>query len=1378
MGGAPKHTALTAGFEPAWDERSTPAERAHESGIMVRSIPKWIILSILSLLVMAALLSLLLRFAVSLPSGQRYLLGILQSRGGKFLEQQVRIGKIETDLFFRLKVRDVGIFQERRGQTIPFLNIGQATIRYNIFGLLLRKFTMESINIRDLKVTVIADSTGNTNIPLVGKKHAPPPKNRPGPIEFRVRKISMTNSILRYLDRSIPIDAELAGASGELSAAFTEGWSFRVSADSIRFAYKAEKLAVTRIRAKGNWSGNGLRLERAAANFPGILMTGENLVYRTGPDSLLSGDFRLTGDPGAIFAFTRATVARGLPRMNGAVDMRVGLGGSPGNPRFTVVFAAPVFHVAGVRMENGYVRGSWANPVVEVDSLSLNALGGNVYGRGTLNTRTFLAENVSLFFRNLDVRRMGRLAGVSSYRGILGGWIGGGGYVNDPGKLRAAVNFSVRGPEYLNRRIPDMRGKATLSGGTAEAAVSAGELKITAGGRIDRDRMNGGFSLDIRRLSDFAELLGSSEVTGRIAARGTINGALSSPAIQATVSGDSIAYARFPLNSLHGEVEWRNGAISFSDLRMSGRIASFAELGYPLHVNGLSGGMRYSGVIDGPLNAPRGEITVDMANPSYQGVFFDKGRLSATVHGDTVSVVNASLENGSVRVLASGALDYHRLAGSAAIDFLEKTDGPGSSPAGRVSALFNLGERDAVSASISGEDVSLPFFRNFLTVLSEAAGTLNFHGTVGGGMKNPEAGLAFSILKPGFRTTYLDSLRGELSLRDGLVLVKPLEMFREDSRSILEGSLEMEKTDSLYRITRNTPVQGTIRGEKLRLAYIEDIVPGIDHLDGNASYDISFGGDLSDPHPSGTMTITGLSVSMAGKTPSITGVDILTALRDDTVTINIRNGMILREPFSIDALVNYTPAGFGGNIDFSLAGAKALNVSGDVSGDHLRVTTRVEALDLSMMSAFLPFVGNVSGVMNSDITITGTLKNPQPNGTLSISGLNLDIPEVDMPIRDGIVRLGISPNRVVIDTMLVKSRKGSIRISGTVSDIFSESTAGDLRAVIDNLQIKKKNSFDVMVNSARLTFAGAGNDFLLEGKTNLGESKVISDFTVKSLLQRLAVPEGPQKPPPEFMKNIRLDVLVGSGEKLSIDNSLVNVRMRADIELIGTLAEPYILGAVTLNDGEVRYLDRTFKITEGSLDFTDRTKLNPALNIQAQATVTSFQAFESEPYVITLSVTGTMEEPAFALTSDPELDKPNIISLLTLGVTRQQVGIGTAAGDTTSSFQDVLKKRAELLTSQQIGGYLGSHLEDMLGLEGVMIEGNLFDINGEQGGPRIIASKRISDTVEVTSITTLGRLGDQGIRVNYSVTEKVTLQGETDSQGRSGFDVMYRLRFR
>jgi translocation and assembly module TamB len=338
---------------------------------------------------------------------------------------------------------------------------------------------------------------------------------------------------------------------------------------------------------------------------------------------------------------------------------------------------------------------------------------------------------------------------------------------------------------------------------------------------------------------------------------------------------------------------------------------------------------------------------------------------------------------------------------------------------------------------------------------------------------------------------------------------------------------------------------------------------------------------------------------------------------------------------------------------------------------------------------------------------------------------------------------------------------------------------GELQARINNILVRKKNEFSILIDNANLFFSKTGaEDYILKGRIGLGESRLTADLTVDDMIRRLTSPRRSEKPPPEIFRQTALDMIIEGGKKIFIDNNLAKIELGTDLQIVGTFAVPVVLGSVEAIEGEIYYLDREFKITEGTIDFADRTQMNPRLNIQAETTVTSYQAFGDEKYTITIALTGNLQKPDFALSSSPPLDRPNIVSLLTLGVTREQVGIGSASNDTTAVLNDVLRQRAEVLASQQISGYLGRQIEGMLGLERVTIDGNLFNFGEKGQGPRVTAAQQLSDDIQLIYTTSMTNLNDLGFRILYDVSNNISLRGETSSQGRTGFDVLYRLRFR
>jgi hypothetical protein len=146
------------------------------------------------------------------------------------------------------------------------------------------------------------------------------------------------------------------------------------------------------------------------------------------------------------------------------------------------------------------------------------------------------------------------------------------------------------------------------------------------------------------------------------------------------------------------------------------------------------------------------------------------------------------------------------------------------------------------------------------------------------------------------------------------------------------------------------------------------------------------------------------------------------------------------------------------------------------------------------------------------------------------------------------------------------------------------------------------------------------------------------------------------------------------------------------------------------------------------------------------------------------------------LLSDPPEDKANILSLLTVGTTREHL-VGKDAEGKDASTSGILWERAQSLSSQRIAGYTSRKVGGFLGLEQFTIEGNLFRFDNSWG-PQLLASKKISPRMEITYTTTVGHSNENSFRLDYLLSKHFSLEGQTDQQGRSGMNLKYRLRLK
>ena len=163
-------------------------------------------------------------------------------------------------------------------------------------------------------------------------------------------------------------------------------------------------------------------------------------------------------------------------------------------------------------------------------------------------------------------------------------------------------------------------------------------------------------------------------------------------------------------------------------------------------------------------------------------------------------------------------------------------------------------------------------------------------------------------------------------------------------------------------------------------------------------------------------------------------------------------------------------------------------------------------------------------------------------------------------------------------------------------------------------------------------------------------------------------------------------------------------------------------------------------------------------------------------YLITLKVSGAIDQLIVELSSDPVLERADIVSLLTLGATREQL-TGSSLERDDPSKTEILLDRVGELSSRKVSGYISKSIASGTGLEDVSIEGNLFQF-GKSWGPRLVASKRITDRMEVIYSTNVGHFNEKNVRVDYRLSKYFWIESETDQRGKAGLDLKYKIKLK
>ena len=95
-----------------------------------------------------------------------------------------------------------------------------------------------------------------------------------------------------------------------------------------------------------------------------------------------------------------------------------------------------------------------------------------------------------------------------------------------------------------------------------------------------------------------------------------------------------------------------------------------------------------------------------------------------------------------------------------------------------------------------------------------------------------------------------------------------------------------------------------------------------------------------------------------------------------------------------------------------------------------------------------------------------------------------------------------------------------------------------------------------------------------------------------------------------------------------------------------------LFGHADIERGEVTFEGRRYRITRGTIDFTNPTRIEPFFDVEAETNV----RVPGQTYRVTVAFAGTSEQLRPTLSSDPPLPTADVLALLFSDVARRHAG--------------------------------------------------------------------------------------------------------------------------
>jgi translocation and assembly module TamB len=257
--------------------------------------------------------------------------------------------------------------------------------------------------------------------------------------------------------------------------------------------------------------------------------------------------------------------------------------------------------------------------------------------------------------------------------------------------------------------------------------------------------------------------------------------------------------------------------------------------------------------------------------------------------------------------------------------------------------------------------------------------------------------------------------------------------------------------------------------------------------------------------------------------------------------------------------------------------------------------------------------------------------------------------------------------------------------------------------------------------------------------------------------------EQPIGVPSPTASKIRLDIRITSVPPVRLETRDLRLVGDVDVRLQGTVANPVQVGTIHLLSGEGVFRGNRYRLIRGDLSLTNPLRTQATLDLEAQTRV--------QRYDLTVDISGPFDRLKSAYRSDPPLPTADILSLLALGYSKQQVEMSTVAGHPYPSVG------ASALVSEALSSQVSGRIERLFGVSRIKVDPNVGE-PGYGSGARVTVEQQVTRDFTLTYVTNTAASQYRIIQFEWAVSDKVSLIGVRDQNGIFGLEFKFRQRFK
>ncbi len=1227
------------------------------------------------------------------------------------------------------------------GRQQPLLTVSRVRIELKLLSLLHKQVAIQELMIDRPAVYIYTNRSGRTNLPVS------PQENGNTSVNLQIRKLTVRDGLLVYDDQQIPLSAELHEVQSHIVFDTAEGSykgqiaydlgqvqttgvrTFEHKAD-LHFIANASRLTVERLKLSTLHSQ--LSLHGQLSNFTDPVLVGE---YE---GSIVGDDVR--------WILKNPAVPTGEIAVQGRVEYRnsqgqtftdrTSLQGSLQGAALSVPTGQSHILVRNVRSDYRLQSGA-----LHVEHIQGEVFGGHLTSDSDVIDLARNRGQVHYMLRDASMEQLANeLAGKAPRAVRLAGTAeidGDASWTNGVRTLKATAHATMRGPAdlQLDPNAVPVNGEVDLDYDTQRNRTSFGDSHLQTGnttldfsGVLSRDsilnvRLR---TKDLHQLSGLLAISAGSDIGKNIAAydfhgeadfTGKISGSLTSPHVSGQLSGTDIHFEDTKWNSVRAHIALDPSSFALDDGVLTGSTKEH------LRISGRAKLSDWSLQPDAPIsvNAQVQDVSADdlqhLAGTSYP--------ISGLVNGQLFLHGSQQHPSGRGHIALAHAVLWTEPLEALNVDFNGdkqklKLNGEVQAPAGTITVGGEYEpEAQRYQANVSTQNLRLDRIRVLQQPSREVTGQLTVEILGSGTLQDPQ--LTGKIQIPllqvaGEKFSQVDaeaSVRlkhGEFSLRSAV------------DQSVLSAKGEID-------LAGNYPAKVTIDTSTVPIGpLLAKYMPGqAQGIAGQLEVHATLSGPLKQPS------------QMQGQAE-------IRTLHLQTKTLELANVGPARLEYRGGILQVSDAELQGSGTDISIRGSMPIQHPGDMD------LAALGTVDLKILQDWTGG-GQSSGQIKIQLNARGRLPRPSISGRVQLvnAAYLSDALPVGLESMNG--EISIDGNRLEVSNLSAKAGSGTLKLGG--SAVYGQNSTFNVALDAQSVRVRQ-NGVRAVVN-ANLALNGDVGKSSLSGRVTVDKLSFSQNSDLAGLVGQFS-DDSTLSESSKFTRGMKLNVSVQSADSLNLSSSQLSIAGAANLNVIGTAANPVILGRIALTGGEVFFLSKRFELQNGTIAFANTLKTEPVVNLSATTTV--------EQYTIAINLQGPLERLKTNYTSDPGLPTADIINLLAFGQT-------TAGSASNSSSPSSLG--AESAVASAVSGQVASSVQKLTGISQLSI--NPLAGNNQTPGSQVAIQQRVSGNILLTFSTDVTSTQNASVQVQYQPRKNVSVSVLRDENGGYGLDVRYHKVF-